>query len=158
MVLLFNRVLLINTLVLLNLLFFLLFLSWLLLSSFLSQFPLHYLSPISAHILMNPVLHLKSWYSLHAENLQSDVVFAWVRIWYSFYTYVVTSTCMLSHWINRCEFFRAFRTMKMFGFLVMMQNNLIFKGFLTIKTEWFQTWHISSFPSHYIDKQSLNLL
>ena len=46
---------------------------------------------------------------------------------------------MFNHGINGCEFFRAFGTVEVFGFLVMVENDLVFEFLFAVETERFET-------------------
>jgi hypothetical protein len=121
----------------LNLLFLLfnLFLLLFLKSSSFSIFSLYYFSPIPINISWYPGLYLYSRNSLHSEYFQCDIVTSRIRVWHPLNILVMTTLGMLGHWVNRWEFFGASWTTKMFGFLMMMKNNLIFEWLFTIKAK-----------------------
>lgn len=123
-------------LILLSLLFLLLF-SQLLLSSLLQLFSLNYSAPISSNISWYPILYLQSGYSLHTKYFQTNIIFTWVRIRHSFNIYVMTTTCVFDHGVDRGKLFGTFGTMKVLCFLVMMQDDFIFKSLFAVEAEGF---------------------
>jgi hypothetical protein len=95
--------------------------------------------PVSADIFRDPILDFESGDTLHAKNLETNVIFARVGIGYSFNVDIVTASCVFDHGINGCEFFWTFGTVKMFGLLVMMEDDLVLEFFFTVETEGFET-------------------
>ena len=61
---------------------------------------------------------------------------------------VMLALGVLDHGVNRRELFGAFGTAEMFGFLMMMKDDFIFKGLLAIEAKRPQAGHISAFSTH----------
>jgi hypothetical protein len=120
------------------------FLLLLLLSELLLSFPFQLFSlkdsaPISTDIFGNPIFDLKARNTLHAKNLQANVILAGISIGNSLHVNVMTSPCMLNHRIDGCKFFRAFGTMEVLCLLMVMKNDFVLERLFTVETKWLQT-------------------
>lgn len=143
------------------LLFYLLLLLFLVLSflgfQFLSLFYLnlenlspllHDLSPIFIYLFWLPWLNLYPRYSLHPKYSHARVITTNICIRHPLNNYLVLGSAVMDHRVDRWEFFRAFRTFEMLGFLMMMQNDLVFEMFVAVEAKRSQTSHISLSSSH----------
>lgn len=129
----------------------LLFLSQQLLSFSLGLLSIEDFWPVPADILLHPVFNFESRHSLHAEYLQPDVVFTWIGVWHSFHVHIMAASCVFNHRIDRCELFGAFGTMEVLRLLMVVQDYFVLESLLTIVTERFQTWHVTTLSAHFLD-------
>ena len=125
---------------------FLFFILYLLSLSF--KLFLNFLTPILINLLVNPRLDFYTGNTLHPEYFQPRMVSPLISIRHSLNSVSMLTSGMLDHGVNGGEFFRAFGATKVFGFLMMMQNDFIFKWLITIEAKGSEAGHIPSFSPH----------
>jgi hypothetical protein len=84
-------------------------------------------APVAVDAAGDPALDFYSWYALHAEYFESGAVAAVDGGGYAFDVFVVLAAGVLDHGVDGGELFGAFGAAEVFGFLVVVQDHLVFE-------------------------------
>lgn len=126
-----------------------------LLMNFFQLIFLNYFFPIVFSQLIHSLFYESIWNPCHCKDIElNSFSFRKSSGYLINYHFVMLFVAMICKVFCGGKFFAAFFAFKMYGFLMLMKHDLIWKDFVTVKAKGFYIVQIAALSTHYIYKQN----